>query len=126
MENCQMAARSIFVQLWWDDIFFVFNLSCVEREAFLTVLCAVYWSVWKLRNSIIFQNSSGISVNNIIILICSLMHYWSGVMKDDVVGKMKMWLLAFLDFIPLQVLLPLLPLVYWGSFYCFCACACYE
>jgi hypothetical protein len=51
------------------------------------MLSGLCWSIWKLRNSIIFKQSKISSNRNMIILICSLIDYWTemvaGVDGDD-------------------------------------------
>jgi zinc-binding in reverse transcriptase len=130
MGNCQLVARS------WADfdevISFDYNLSSADREAFLAVLCVVCWSMWKLRNDVTFQRSQCLSIRSLVILICSLLNYWSGSLKDCVVRKMQCWMPASIDFIPLQVLASAIFDLFHssiiepchGSSFVSCACIC--
>jgi hypothetical protein len=79
-----------------------------EKCAFLTILSAVCWSLWKCRNDIVFNDKHVGSNRNLLIVICSLLHYWSGLGKKDVQGLMKQWMPEDLNMIPLQALPPVL------------------
>jgi hypothetical protein len=53
------------------------------------------------------QNTASLRNRNLIILICSLITYWSGEIKMEMRNKLKKWMPTSLDMIPLRVLLPL-------------------
>jgi hypothetical protein len=38
----------------------------------------------EVKNAIIFKQFSCITASNLILLICSLVQYWSGALKEDV------------------------------------------
>jgi zinc-binding in reverse transcriptase len=84
-----------------------------ERTAFLTVLSAVCWSMWKYRNNIIFKDKQGNTIRNLIILICSSLNYGSGLFKREEQVLIKNWMLQDLDMIPLQCISPVLCLAGW-------------
>ena len=56
---------------------FALSLPTDQRTAFLTVFCAICWTVWKHRNEISFQNMQPKSARNVILLIMSLVLYWT-------------------------------------------------
>lgn len=91
-----------------DIIDFANNLSKKDREAFLTVISGVCWSIWTTRNNITFQNANVISSRNIIVLTCVLLNYWAGNMKEETSRRMSRWMPQALDEIPLQVMRPML------------------
>jgi hypothetical protein len=91
-------------------ISFSFSLSGANKEAFLTMLSGLCWSIWKLKNSIIFKQSHIPSIRNMLILICSLIDYWAGMMDEVVKRQLKKWLSVSLEMIPLQVLEPMMRL----------------
>jgi hypothetical protein len=76
-------------------ISFSFSLNGANKEAFLTMLSGLCWSIWKLRNSIIFKQSKIPSNRNMIIPICPLIDYWGGMLDDVVKRQLKKWLPVF-------------------------------
>jgi hypothetical protein len=54
-----------------------------------------------------FQNAPCITNRNLIFLICSLLDYWSGDIKQVVKRKLKHWMSVSMELIPLQALPPL-------------------
>jgi zinc-binding in reverse transcriptase len=93
----------------FDDVMiYAQALPYKEKCAFLTILSAVCWSLWKCRNDIVFNDKHVGSNRNLLIVICSLLHYWSGLGKKDVQGLMKRWMPEDLNMIPLQALPPVL------------------
>jgi hypothetical protein len=52
----------------------------------LSELC---WSIWKLRNAIIIRQAQIPTNKNMIILIYSLIDYWTGMLDDSVRRQMK-------------------------------------
>jgi hypothetical protein len=71
----------------------------------ISVVCG---SIWKLRNTIIFNQSHLISSQNMIILICSLVEYQSGLLSENMKGEMQNWMPSSFDMISLQSLPPML------------------
>jgi hypothetical protein len=57
-------------------IFFALSLKGSHRKAFLMMMCVVCWSLWILKNKIIFQNTLYITNRNLILLIYVLLDYW--------------------------------------------------
>jgi hypothetical protein len=51
-----------------------------------------------------FQNAPCITNRNLIFLICSLLDYWSGDIKQVVKRKLKHWMSVSMELIPLQAL----------------------
>jgi hypothetical protein len=46
-------------------------------------IAAIYWAIWKTRNSVCFQGKIVTSPITIICYACSLMGYWAGLFGDD-------------------------------------------
>jgi hypothetical protein len=72
------------------------------------MLSALRWSIWKLRNTIIFKQTKVPTSRNLIILICSLVDYWVGLMDEATKSRLKKWLFVSLEMIPLQIVAPML------------------
>jgi uncharacterized membrane protein YwzB len=73
-----------------EVISFDLSLKGSHREDFLIMVCVVCWSLWMLRNKIIFQNAGSITNRNLILFICALLDYWSGNFKEDVKKKLRL------------------------------------
>ena len=91
-----------------DIIMYACSLSQKERTAFLTVLSAIRWSIWKTRNKMTFQDVTVINGRSIILLICGLINYWSGILPEELKKTMKRWIPQAWDEILLQVMGPVL------------------
>lgn len=74
--------------------------------AFLIVVSAVIWSIWKHRNDLCFNNVREYTARNLILQILSLISYWSGTLKEDIQEAVQEWVPQNLDEIPLQVVEP--------------------
>jgi zinc-binding in reverse transcriptase len=100
------------LSIYWhnmdDVLIYAQSLPRKERNAFLTVLSAVCWSMWQCRNTIIFKHKQCRSIRNLIILICSFLNYWSGLFKSEEQLLIKRWMPQDLDLIPLQCTPPVL------------------
>lgn len=83
------------------------GLSVNQCTAFLAVFSSVCWNIWKLRNNICFNAGSLQTVRNTIILTCSLLDFWAGKMKPEIVSKLAKWKPEDFDLIPLQCVAPL-------------------
>lgn len=103
MRNCQQ----VFVH--WanikDLITFANYLPAKEREALLITFSAI---CWKARNEVIFKDAQVLTGRNLIVLICSLLNYWTALMPADVKRCMSRWMPQSMEEIPLQVLPPIL------------------
>lgn len=65
---------------------------------------ALCWTVWKLRNDSCFHNTPRKTFRTIILLIVSLLNYWTGIIKRQVRDIVQAdWMLEDIDMIPLQV-----------------------
>jgi hypothetical protein len=106
--HCQVISR--YWHSFDEVISFTLSLSKFDKKTFLIILCAVCWSIWLMRNSIVFQHTPCIYNRNMLIKICSLIHYWSGIVPQKIKSKMKQWMLVSFEMIPLQGLPPLLHL----------------
>ena len=62
-------------------IIFAVTLPKHEKTAFLMVLSALCWTIWKHRDELCFQNAHLKTGQNIIFLIISLLKYWLGAKK---------------------------------------------
>ena len=89
-----------------DVIQFACTLSRVDRIAFLIVVCAVIWSIWKHRNDLCFNNVRIYTARSLILQILSLITYWSGTIQGDIKQAIGTWTPGDLDVIPLQVVDP--------------------
>ena len=46
-------------------------------------LAAVYWAIWRSRNSVCFEDKRIKSPTEIVCMICSFLTYWAGLLKED-------------------------------------------
>lgn len=68
------------------------------------MFCALCWTIWKLRNEYCFQHGPKKTFRTIILLIISLITYWTGIVKRQLRELVQAdWLPQELDAIPLQV-----------------------
>lgn len=86
-----------------DALDFALTLFKTKRTAFLLVVSVVIWRIWRQRNDICFNNAIIYSCKNTILIILSCIHYWLGLVSEEVKNEVKNWLLTNLDDIPLQV-----------------------
>ena len=89
-----------------DILLYAMSLPSDEQQAFLVVVSAICWSIWKNRNAVCFDDKSSLSVRQIIMLICSLLNYWSGNIKRQVMQHIHLWTPVDMDMIPLQSISP--------------------
>jgi hypothetical protein len=61
---------------------FAATLSGNMQKYFLVVLSSVCWSLWKHHNLMMFEKVAASSVRNQVLLILSMVHYWTGHGKD--------------------------------------------
>ena len=85
-----------------DIIKFANQLPKNHRVAFLLVFSAVCWTLWKYRNDLCFAQGKEKTVRQIILLIISLVHYWSRKVKKSVSEATARWLPDDLDVLPLS------------------------
>lgn len=85
-----------------DIIQFALQLPYQSRIAFLLVVSAVCWSIWKHRNDLCFNAVPVKSTRQIIFLILSLIHYWTGNVKPELQALTALWLPIDTDEIPIS------------------------
>ena len=81
---------------------FAFTLKGDIQTAFLIMLSALCWTIWKIRNELCFQQVPKKTFKTIVMLIISLISYWSGNVKRQVKDLLALWLPEDPDVIPLQ------------------------
>ena len=87
-----------------SDIFLFSNtLSYTQQQGFLVVFSAYCWTLWKHRNELCFTTVTIKSVRNIILLIISVVEYWSGNMDKRIKAAAAAWLPEDIHAIPLRV-----------------------
>jgi hypothetical protein len=59
------------------------------KQVFFVGLAVVYWSIWKIRNNICFEEKRVKTPTEIICLICSTLTYWAGLQKDTISAQME-------------------------------------
>lgn len=89
-----------------DVIQFALTLPKHKRQAFLIVISAVTWGIWKHRNDLCFNNSLVHSCRNVILTIISLIVYWTGKAPMQVKVETNNWMPQDIDEIPVQVIHP--------------------
>ena len=99
MGSCQNA--SLTWNKFGDAIKFANQLSTKQRTSFLLVLSAICWTIWKYRNDLCFANGTKKSIRQIILLIISLVHYWTGRVHPTVAETIALWLPVELDVLPI-------------------------
>lgn len=67
-----------------DIVTFALTLKAENRSAFLIVVSAVCWSIWKHRNSICLSEMTVKTTRNLVLLIRSLVLYWLGHVKEKI------------------------------------------
>jgi hypothetical protein len=87
---------------------FALSLSGKMRRSFLVISSATCWCLWKSKNEIIFRHATVPTIRNMICLVLSMVHYWSGCKGKKVEAGLRTWLPEDLDMIPLQALAPVL------------------
>lgn len=90
----------------WDSfqdlIQFALSLPGYQQQAFLSFGSAICWIVWKNRNSLHFTDAKVKSVRNPIVIICSMVELWAGMMNSEVASILNRWKPEDLDMIPIQ------------------------
>lgn len=86
-----------------DVIQFTLMVDKQLRTAFLIVVSAVVWCIWKQRNELCFCNSIVHSDRNVILTIVSIVIYWTGQLKVEMQGAVNEWLSKDMNDVPLQV-----------------------
>lgn len=83
--------------------YFAGTLNKDHQIAFLVIFSAVCWTLWKYRNTIIFQDTTIKTIRSLILLIPSLFEYWSGHMPKKIKNAAATWLPTDIDAISLRV-----------------------
>ncbi|KAJ1687022.1 hypothetical protein LUZ63_018412 [Rhynchospora breviuscula] len=86
-----------------DILNFAKQLPKRDRDAFLTIFCALCWSIWKIRNDFIFNNTPLKTMRQTIMIISHLVKFWIGIWKETDKQSAERWLPADWDLIPLQM-----------------------
>lgn len=71
------------------------------------VVSVICWNIWRIRNSICLDDHTIPTIQNVILLICSLLDYWTGHKKRAVRQFILNWIPEDLDMVPIQSLSPL-------------------
>lgn len=83
-----------------------FLLISKGRSTFLLVCSALCWTIWKYRNEFCFQLIAPKSLKQIVLLIISLVKYWTGSkrVRVHVAGEIYRWIPVgdIINVIPLQ------------------------
>lgn len=82
-------------------VHFVVTLPQPQQTSFLLVYSALCWTLWKYINVLIFNHVHSKSARNLILLIISLVTYWTGNTAKKVKDATAIWLPQYLDEIPL-------------------------
>ena len=83
------------------------TLDSSQGKAFLSVVSATCWSVWRLRNNICFNEYSMQSIRSMILTICTFVSHCAGNMKAEIQTHLQKWMSIDVDMIPLQSLSPM-------------------
>lgn len=84
-----------------EIIKFTNQLPNTYKTAFLLVFSAVCWTIWKYRNELCFKKCKKETIRQIILLIISLVHYWTCKVKKQVTKFTALWMPVELDVLPL-------------------------
>lgn len=90
-----------------DVINYAVSLGSIQCKAFLTVVSATCWAVWKARNNVCFNEQAIPAVRNLILTICSFVSYWAENMREEIKAQLYRWLPMDVDMIPIQSASPL-------------------
>lgn len=67
-----------------DVVQFAYSLPKPARIAFLIVVSAAIWCIWRHRNDLYFNDSHIQSGRQVILTIISLVDYWTGTLSEDI------------------------------------------
>ena len=84
-----------------DVVHFARQLPSKQKIALLLVCSSVCWTLWKHRNELCFGTGKKKTHRQLILLIISLVHYWSGQVKQEIKDNTSLWLPADLDVLPI-------------------------
>lgn len=70
------------------------------------VICTICWRIWRTRNSICFDNTPLLAIINMLLLMCSLLDYWTGYKKRNMRQFTNELIPEDLDMVPIQSLSP--------------------
>ena len=82
-------------------VHFARQLPSKQKIALLLVCSSVCWTLWKHRNELCFGTGKKKTHRQLILLIISLVHYWSGQVKQEIKDNTSLWLPADLDVLPI-------------------------
>lgn len=96
-----------------DIVEFSLHLPSEHRTGFMIAFSALCWVAWKHRNDICSNNSSIKTPRSLILLIKSLVLYWTGnIKRKQQCTTTKEWMPVVEDAIPLDQYMPLEIVVY--------------
>lgn len=76
--SCNLPSWPLTVQFWCVLYQFTITLNATDINVSLLVYSAICWTIWKYKNEISFRQATHKSAKNIILLIISLVEYWTG------------------------------------------------
>lgn len=82
-------------------VHFAHTLPKIDKISFLVVYSALCWTLWKYQNDLCFNQINPKTSRNLILLIISLVTYWTGNASKRVKEGTALWLPQYLDEIPL-------------------------
>lgn len=88
-----------------DDVLqFAYSLPKIARSAFLIVVSAVIWCIWKRRNDICFNNSLTHPCRSTVMTIVSLIISWTGTQNENIQTAANEWMPQDMDEVPIQII----------------------
>lgn len=93
-------------QLLKDIQLFVLTMPPCQRQSILMVISAIFWSIWKTWNSICFDNKHIPTIQQMVLLTCSFLNYWTGAKRGKALQYTHFWTPADMDMVPLQTMSP--------------------
>ena len=85
-----------------DIVEYGIHLPKLRKIGFFLIFSALCWTIWKSRNDICFNRKEIPSIRTLILLIISLVEYWTGHVPKKAKEATFEWLPASLDVIPLR------------------------
>jgi hypothetical protein len=87
-----------------DIITFALSLPKHSQTAFLIMFSALCWTIWKIRNESCFQHTKQKSFRSIVLMVVSLINYWTGAIKKHLREMVVAdWIPQEIETVPLQI-----------------------